>query len=118
MLSRLDNCNALYLGINKGLVHPLQLVQNAAARLVMGLPKYHSVSATISKLHWLLLAGESCLCLAHKAFYNTGSKGIKRLFRRYVPTKQLRSASKNLLVVPRFKKLRLEEEGDGEGGGV
>lgn len=31
------------------------IVQNAAARLVMGLPKFHSVLATIRDLHWLPL---------------------------------------------------------------
>lgn len=89
VLSRLDYCNALYVGINKGLLHRLQLVQNAAARLVMGLPKFHSVPAAIRSLHWLPLDRR---------------EGIKKLFRRYVPGKQLRSSSKNLVIVPRFRK--------------
>lgn len=51
--SRLDYCNALYLGINKGLQQRLQLLQKAAARLVMNLPKFHSC---LSFLHCIALA--------------------------------------------------------------
>jgi len=34
--SRLDNCNALYAGINQSTLTCLQIVQNAAARLLTG----------------------------------------------------------------------------------
>ncbi len=35
--SRLDYCNSLYLGFSKNLLSRLQLVQNAAARLLTGI---------------------------------------------------------------------------------
>lgn len=90
VMSRLDSCNALYLGINKGLVHRLQLVQNAAAKLVMDFPNYHSVSVSLSKLHWLPLNQRilfKALSLTRKAFYGLGPDTIQRLCQCYVPTK-------------------------------
>lgn len=61
ILSRLDYCNALYLGIHKGQLRRLQLVQNAAARLVMDLPKHHSVSSSFFRCIGLRWIAELCL---------------------------------------------------------
>ena len=44
--SRLDFCNALYIGLPLCLVRKLQLVQNIAARLVTFWAKYKAVSYT------------------------------------------------------------------------
>lgn len=109
VISRLDYCNALYLGINKGLIQRLQLVQNAEARLVMDLPKFHSISATLRALHWLPVEKRilfKTLCLAHKAFFGSGPEAIKAMLPQYTPPRLLRSLDKNLLVVPRVNKAR------------
>lgn len=109
VMTRLDYCNALYLGINKGLLHQLQLVQNAEARLVMDLPKFHSISATLKALHWLPLDRRilfKSLCLVHKAIFGNGPEGLKAILPRYVPARRLRSMDRNMLVVPRFNRAR------------
>ena len=42
VISRLDYCNSILAGLSKGLLSQLQRVQNAAARLVLGLqPRDH-----------------------------------------------------------------------------
>ena len=48
--SRLDYCNALYYGITDGLMSRLQSVQNAAARLVMGLGQRDHVTPVLQQL--------------------------------------------------------------------
>ena len=53
VISRLDHCNALYVGLPLRLMRKLQVVQNAAARLLSGVRKYHHISPTLAALHWL-----------------------------------------------------------------
>ena len=51
--TRLDYCNALYVGIAGSSIARLQLVQNAAARLLTGTRKYEHISPILASLHWL-----------------------------------------------------------------
>ena len=50
--SRLDYCNALYLGISQSSLSRLQLVQSAAARLLTGSRKKDSITPVLASLHW------------------------------------------------------------------
>ena len=51
--SPLDYCNALYSGISQGSLHHLQLVQNAAVRLITGTKRYEHITPVLGSLHWL-----------------------------------------------------------------
>src|SRR4029434_10832193 len=51
--SRLDYCNSLYTGISHSSLSRLQLVQNAAARLLTGTRKRDHISPILASLHWL-----------------------------------------------------------------
>ena len=52
--SRVDHCNGAIYGSNSYLLDRLPFVLNSAARLILGVPKFDSVSATIrNELHWL-----------------------------------------------------------------
>lgn len=44
VLSKLDYCNGLYTGLQEKLLRKLQRVQNAAARLILDIPKFQSVN--------------------------------------------------------------------------
>ncbi|KAJ8392151.1 hypothetical protein AAFF_G00079570 [Aldrovandia affinis] len=56
VISRLDYCNSLLAGLPACAIKPLQLVQNAAARLVFNQPKFTHVTPLLSSLHWLPIA--------------------------------------------------------------
>lgn len=49
--SRLNYCNSLYAGANKLVLYKLQMVQHAAARLVLKWPRRSSASAALEALH-------------------------------------------------------------------
>ncbi|KAM3835771.1 uncharacterized protein M6D78_010277 [Vipera latastei] len=54
--SRLDYCNALYMGLPLRTTRRLQLVQNAAAQVVMGVSRYSHVTSLLRERHWLPVA--------------------------------------------------------------
>uniref|UniRef100_A0A3B1J3V1 Reverse transcriptase domain-containing protein n=1 Tax=Astyanax mexicanus TaxID=7994 RepID=A0A3B1J3V1_ASTMX len=59
VISRLDYCNSLLAGLPLRATKPLQLIQNAAARLVFNLPKFSHVTPLLRSLHWLPVAPAS-----------------------------------------------------------
>ncbi len=64
VLSRLDYCNALLAGLPASSIRPLQLIQNAAARLIFNEPKRTHVTPLFINLHWLPIAAQ---CIKFKA---------------------------------------------------
>ncbi len=52
VISRLDYCNALLTGLPSNSIKPLQMIQNAAARLVFNEPKSAHVTPLLISLHW------------------------------------------------------------------
>ncbi len=53
VLSRLDYCNVLYVESCQTTISHLQLVQNAAARLLVGANKSHHISPILASHKWL-----------------------------------------------------------------
>ncbi|KAI2644118.1 30S ribosomal protein S3 [Labeo rohita] len=56
VISRLDYCNALLASLPSCTIKPLQMIQNAAARLVFNEPKRAHVTPLFITLHWLPIA--------------------------------------------------------------
>ncbi len=95
VISRLNYCNALLAGLPSCTIKPLQMIQNAAARLVFRKPKRAHVTPLFIFLYWLPVAARikfKTLMLAPSYFHS--------LLRIYIPSRSLRSASKRRLVVP------------------
>ncbi len=59
VISRLDYSNALLAGLPSNTIKPLQMIQNAAARLVFNEPKRAHVTPLFMSLHWLSVAARS-----------------------------------------------------------
>ncbi len=105
--SRLDYCNSLYVNLPEYLIQDLQMVQNAAARLVVGLRKFDHISQSRMDLHWLPVKQRidfKVLLLTYKAVMGEGPQYLADMF---IPTGSdysLRSDYKDQYKVPKSKK--------------
>ncbi len=103
VLSRLDYCNALLAGLPACTIKPLQLIQNAAARVVFNEPKKAHVTPLFIRLHWLPIAIRikfKVLMFAYKTTTGAAPIYLNLLVQTYAPSRSLRSASERRLVVP------------------
>ncbi len=101
--SFLDYCNALLVGLPSCTIKPLQMIQNAAARLVFSEPKRAHVTPLFISLHWLLVAARiqfKTLMLAYRTTTGSAPTYFHSLLQIYIPSRSLRSASERRLVVP------------------
>ncbi len=109
---RLDYCNALYSGLSRRNLQRLQLIQNAAARLLTGSKRNDHITPVLAALHWLPVSFTidfKILLLVFKALNGQAPAYISDLLSSYEPDRCLRSSSKGLLSVP---KARLISKGD------
>lgn len=110
--SRLDYCNALYAGVSHKALSCLQLVQNAAARLLTGANKREHITLILASLHWLPVGFQidfKILLFVFKALNGLAPQYIEDLIQIYTTVRELRSEGQLQLVVPRA---RLKTRGD------
>ncbi len=106
MTSRLDYYNALLGGCPASSINKLQIVQNAAARVLTRSRKYDHITPILQSLHWLPIKfciSYKILLLAYKAL-NGLAPAYLSLLSRYIPIRSLMSQNSGLLVVPRIAK--------------
>ena len=97
VISRLDSLLAGLPGANR----PLQLIQNAAARLVFNL-NLNSLTL-LRSLHWLPVAARICfkpLVLVYRAATGSDPASIQDMVKPYTSARPLLSASANRLAAP------------------
>ena len=102
--SRLDYSNGLLYGIPKSAVSILQSVQNSAARIVTKTAPREHITPVLKELHWLPVDRRieyKILLYAYKALNGLAPEYLCNMVELYAPDRVLRSASQNLLVVPR-----------------
>ncbi len=107
MTSRLDYCNALLGGCPASSINKLQVVQNAAARVLTRSRKYDHITPILQSLHWLPIKyriSYKILLLTYKALNGLAPAYLTSLLSRYNPSRSLRSQNSGLLIVPRIAK--------------
>ena len=100
--SRLDYSNALLHGTLAGNIHKLQCAQNSLSRAV--LPYHHgSASSRLSHLHWLPVHRRiefKISVITYKSLTTHQPPYLSNLLHPYRPSRSLRSANQNLLLIP------------------
>ena len=96
VLSRLDYCNSLLVGLPQSLIKRLQEVQNAAARSILRTPRSEHISPLLQNLHWLpvnrrILHKVAALC--HTSLSGSGPQYLSDLTHVNTPARSLHSSS-------------------------
>src|SRR5208282_2434841 len=107
--SRLDYCNSLLVNLSDDVPRKLQLILNAAARLVSGTRKFDRITPVLRDLHWLPVRERitfRTVITVYKCLHGLAPPYLSVFCRPFstVPgRRQLRSADSGMLVVPRTK---------------
>jgi len=107
--SRLDYCNSIFAGVSGQLLQKLQVIQNAAARLITGTRKSEHMTPVLRDLHWLPVRQRitfKTAVLAYKCQHGIAPQYLESYCKSTsssVGRRHLRSAQSGQLSVPRTK---------------
>ena len=103
VLSKLDYCNSLLMGMTDYNLDTLQKIQNMACRIIFKLRKYDHASDHLGQLHWL---NRQCIIyktvmLVFKCKHNLAPPYLHKLL-NYTHNCHLRSTHQNKLPTVKF----------------
>ena len=102
--SKLDYCNSLLTNLPDVELNKLQRIQNTAARIVTLKKRHEHITPILKDLHWLPVHRRiefKILLMTYKAIHGLAPEYIKELIVKQHRSRNLRSNSQQLLVVPR-----------------
>ncbi len=102
LTSRLDYCNSLYYGISQSALSRLQMVQNAAERLLTYTKNRDYITPVLRSLHKVIF-------LVFKSLNSLAPPYLSDLLSEHRPIVSLRSSNQRLLRIPKSK---LKSRGD------
>lgn len=104
--SHFDYCNSLFYGLPSSSLNKLQRVQNMAARIILNLNKYDSISSAFKLLHWLPIKDRidfKILSLTYKALHGSAPSYLKDLLKPRSVSYSIRSHDSLILTTPRTR---------------
>ena len=103
ILSSLDYCNGLLVGLPQTQINRLHAVQNAVATVVVRQRKRDHLTPTLRELHWLPVRDRilhKLLSVLYRSVRENLPLYLSELIPPYTPSRSLRSASESFLAVP------------------